>query len=335
MISAAHLGRLGRLAALAALAAVALFLPRVLSSFHLGLAMEILIFGLAAMSLDLLAHTGLVSLGHAAFFGGAAYVIGILMNSYHLDFPLTAIVALVAVTGLGALFGLFAVRASGVYFLMVTLALAQVVWGLAYRQSSITGGDNGLSGISRPMLGPISIATQPHYYYFVLAVVVVCALVLHRIVRSPFGLTLKGIRDSESRMKALGYNTFLHKYLVYILAAAFAGVAGILYAYYNSFINPDAVNLGQSATFVLMVILGGVGTLWGALVGAGIIDLLKNQVGLYTDRWPTIMGAVFVIVVLFARDGLFGSLPRAVAWVGRAAWNRRKEEAWIEGSFER
>lgn len=330
MIQRSRLGVVGLVSGLVALAVVALLLPAFLSSFHIGLAMEILIFGLAAMSLDLLAHTGLVSLGHAAFFGGAAYTVGILMNTYHLDFPITAIAAMVAATGLGALFGLLAVRTSGVYFLMVTLALAQVVWGLAYRQSSITGGDNGLSGISRPMLGPINIATQRHYYYFVLAVVVVCALILHRIVRSPFGLTLKGIRDSESRMKALGYNTFLHKYLAYVLAATFAGVAGILYAYYNSFINPDTVNLAQSATFVLMVILGGVGTLWGALVGAGIIDLLRNQVGLYTDRWPTIMGAVFVIVVLFARDGLLGSLPRAVAWVGRGRGRQQKEESWIE-----
>jgi branched-chain amino acid transport system permease protein len=328
-MKAHRLTRAADLLTLAIVATAALQLPTVLSSFHLGLAMEILIFGLAAMSLDLLAGTGLVSLGHAAFFGGAAYTIGILMNTYHLDFPLTAGAAVLAATALGAFFGLLAVRTSGVYFLMVTLALAQVVWGLAYRQSSITGGDNGLSGISRPMLGSISLATQTHYYYFVLGVVAISALVLHRIVHSPFGLTLKGIRDSESRMKALGYNTWLHKYLVYVLAAAFAGVAGALYAYYNSFINPDTVTLAQSATFVLMVILGGVGTLWGALIGAGIIDLLRNQLGLYTDRWPTVMGAVFVLVVLFARDGLLGSTPRAVAWIGRTA--RRRATAATPG----
>lgn len=300
--------------------AAALSLPQVVPLYFTHLVLLTMIYGLSAMSLDLLAgYTGLTSFGHAAYFGAAAYTAGILTTQHHVA-PGVAFVAGVGFAALlAAAYGLLATRAVGVYFLIITLALGMGTWGLAYRWSSVTGGDNGLPGIPPLDLGFAgSLASPRQYYYFVLVVFCAAAFLLYRLVRSPFGLSLRGIRESEGRMRMLGYNTWLHRYLAFVTAGAFAGLAGTLYAFYNRFVSPPDLHITASAEAVLMVILGGAGTLFGPVVGAGIVVFLRNLVSAYTQRWMLILGVVFVLTVLYAPQGVAGG-ARAL----RAGWQRR------------
>ncbi len=301
--------RLADAATVAGLAAAgAPFLP----SYPLTLLTQALIVAILAMSLDvLLGYTGLPSLGHAAYFGVAAYAVGILATEYQAGFwtCLLAGVLLAALTA--AVFGLLAIRAAGTYFLMITLALGMVVWGLAFRWVSLTKGDNGISGVPRPDLGlPWSLWSPLPFFYFALVAAALAAAALGLLVSSPFGLTLKGIRESESRMRTLGYNVWLHKYLAFVLAGTAAGFAGVLWAYYNGFVSPVDVQLVTSVEALLMVALGGPGTLAGPAAGAALIVFLKNFVSVYTKRWLLILGAVYIGVILFAPRGLAGALRR-------------------------
>jgi branched-chain amino acid transport system permease protein len=295
------------------LAVILLALPMALSSYQLGLLTKILIFALFAMSLDLLVgYAGLPSLGHAAYFGVGSYTVSLLtlrvVNNFWIDFPAGLLMA----TAVSAMFALLALRTHEAYFLMITLALAQVLWGIAFGWRSLTGGDDGLPGVPRPDLGlPWSLSDGIPFYYFVLVFFAVAATVLWSIVRSPFGFVLVGIRESEARMEVLGYNVWLYKYLAFILSGFFAGLAGNLFAYYNGFVSPTYLSVIFSATALLMVILGGAGTLFGPALGAAIIVYLENVISAYTERWLLILGMIYVLVTLFARDGLVGLLqPR-------------------------
>ena len=283
-------------------------LPYVLSSYDLGLVVEVLVFALFAMSLDLLiGYTGMASLGHAAYFGVAAYATGLL--SVKLGWSVWAVlpVSLAAAALTALLFGLLALRTRGSYFLMITLALSQVVWGLAFGWRSLTGGDDGLPDVPRPSLGPhLSFVTDRPFYYFVLLLVGVATVLLVAIVSSPFGYALRGIRESETRMLALGYNVKAYKLLAFVLAATFAGLAGSLYVYYTRFVSPDYLEVLRSAEVLLMVILGGAGTLIGPAIGAAIIVLLENVVSAYTERWLVVVGVIYILVALFAPNGLVG-----------------------------
>ena len=299
-----------RLAAIGAGALVLLLLPYFLPSYYLGLATKMLIFALFAMSLDLLlGYTGLVSLGHAAFFGVAAYTVGLLALRAEASVWLALPAGLLAAGVTAAFFGLLALRAHGSYFLMITLALAQVLWAIAFGWRSLTGGDDGLPNIPRPELPlPWSLADSMPYYYFVLLVVGAAAALLACIVQSPFGYALRGIRESESRMLALGYNVWRYKYLAYVLAGLFGGLAGCLYVYENRFVSPEYLHVVRSAEVLLMVILGGAGTLGGPAIGAGLIVLLENVISAYTERWLMVLGSIYVVVTLIAPRGLVGFL---------------------------
>jgi branched-chain amino acid transport system permease protein len=189
---------------------------------------------------------------------------------------------------------------------MITMAEGMLVWGLAYRWSSVTGAENGIRGIARPDFATL----YWQYYYLVLGVFVICAVLLSLVVRSPFGLVLKGIRESESRMRTLGYNVTLHKLLAFLVSGLFAAVAGLLFGWYNQFISPSAINITASTEGILMVVLGGPGTLLGPVLGAGVIVFVKNILSVYVTRWPSIMGLIFIAVVLFAQDGILGALRR-------------------------
>ncbi len=285
-------------------------LPPFLPAYPLTLLTQTLIYAIFAMSLDLLlGYTGLPSLGHAAYFGVAAYVVAIFTTEYRAGFWTCLFLALLAAMVTSALFGLVAIRALGVYFLMITLALGMVVWGLAFRWVSLTKGDNGISGVPRPILGlPWLWGDQTDFYYLTLLTFLLAFGSLLLIVRSPFGMSLRGIRESEGRMRSLGYNVWLHKYLAFILAGAFAGLAGVLWAYYNGFVSPVEVQLITSVETLLMVALGGPGTLVGPVLGAGAIVFLKNFVSVYTKRWLLILGGVYICVILFAPQGIVGAL---------------------------
>ena len=283
--------------------------PPFLSSFMLTLLTQALIWAMLAMSLDLmLGYTGLSSLGHAAYLGLGAYSVGILTTRYGANFWVTLAVGVLIAAGVAAIFGLIALRATAVYFLMITLALGMVVWGLAHRWVSLTQGDNGISGVPRPRGLPWNLADTLSFYYFVLAAFVVAFLVLWTVVRSPFGKTLVGIRESESRMRTLGYHVWLHKYVGFVIAGAVGGYAGVFWAYYHGFVSPSDAELATSVEILLMVALGGRGTLFGPALGSFVIVLLKNLVSVYTHRWLLILGAVYIGTIVYAPEGIVGML---------------------------
>jgi branched-chain amino acid transport system permease protein len=285
--------------------AVAAAMPLVLTNYQVGLATEILIFGVLAMSIDILAgFAGRTSLGHGAIFGVSTYVVVYATAQAGLS-PATAFaLGIVAATLVAAVFGLLAVRTSGVYFLLLTLALGMIVWGICLRWTQVTGGENGMRGDVRPEW----LLSHRAFYWAVLVVASLVSYAMWRFVRSPFGLTLLGIRDSESRMRSLGYNVSVHLFVGFAVSGFFAGIAGALYAMFNNFVSPSTVALAQSVEGVLMMIAGGVGTLFGGFVGAAAIIALENVVSAYTERWQMVLGVTFILIMIFTPEGIIGTL---------------------------
>jgi branched-chain amino acid transport system permease protein len=300
----------------AALSAVPLVIT---NEFYLNLASQILIYALLAVSCNLLlGYGGMVTLGHASFLGLASYAATLLLNAGFGQF-FSAILALVFSTLCGALFGVLALRASGIGFLMITLALGQIVWGIAYRANTITEGDNGLRYAARPAPFGIDITGAPAFYWFTLIVFAVALFFIWRVTRSPFGAALQGARDQPRRMRMLGHNVWLIQWAAFVLASFWGSVAGMLYVYYNLFISPHAISLQQSAEVLLMAILGGASTFTGPIVGAVIITLVKNVVSSYVDRWNTLLGAIFVVVILFMPFGIVPGVRQLWARFSRSA----------------
>ena len=285
--------------------AIATALPLVLSNYQVGLATEMLIFGMLAMSIDILAgFAGRTSLGHGAIFGVSAYVVVYASAQAGLPPAVAFVLGMAAATAVAIVFALLAVRTSGVYFLLLTLALGMIVWGICLRWTQVTGGENGMRGDVRPAF----LMAHRAFYWAVLAVTALVSYAMWRFVRSPFGLTLLGIRDSESRMKSLGYNVPLHLFVGFAVSGFFAGIAGALYAMFNNFVSPSTVALAQSVEGVLMMIAGGVGTLFGGFVGAAAIITLENVVSAYTERWQTVLGLTFIVIMICAPEGIIGTL---------------------------
>jgi len=284
--------------------------PLALASYPLGLLTKMLIFGIFAMSLNLvMGYGGLPSLGHSAYFGVGAYTVGLLALKVTANVWIDVGAGLLATTLTAAVFGVLALRAAGSYLLMITLALAQVLWGIAFGWRRLTGGDDGLPGVPRPADGlPWSLAGGTAFYYLVLVVFVATVALLALIVRSPFGRALVGIRESERRMEVLGYDTWLYKYVAFVIAGALAGVAGMLFVYFNGFVSPVYLGVVFSATVLIMVILGGAGTLLGPALGAVVIVFLENVVSTYTQHWLLVLGVIYVGVTMFAPHGLLGLL---------------------------
>ena len=286
---------------------VLLVLPSFLSPYLVTMVTKVLIFAIFAMSLDLiLGYTGLLSLGHAAYLGIAGYTAGILM--VHFGFDSLWVVMPLGVLSAGifaAIIGYVSLRVSGVYFLLVTLAFGQLLSVVAVKWRAMTGGTDGLVGITYPDLGLSGFTwTASSFYYLAFLAFVICFFLLHRITNSPFGRALVGIRENEPRMKCLGYNTWAHKYIAFIIAGLFAGVAGVLFAPLYKIMVPTHLGLTTSASVMLMVIIGGAGTLFGPAIGAALIVLLEHFASIYTpERWPLILGGVFVLCVLFMRGG--------------------------------
>jgi branched-chain amino acid transport system permease protein len=302
-----------RLPLLAVVAIVLVTGPLFLSSYWIGLLTQVAILAILAMSLDvLLGYTGLPSLGHAAFFGVAAYAVAVLSTTYRADFWVCIVAAILIGTAVAAAFGLIVSHVRDVYFLMITLALGMVLWGLSYRWIPVTGGDNGISGIPNLLVhAGIPLPGAAAFYYVTLFVLLASAALMALLVRSPFGLSLRGIRENEGRMKSLGFNTWLHCYLSFVIAGAFASVAGVMWAYYNGFVSPTYLDLTASSELFLMVTLGGPATLVGPVFGAGIIVLLKNVMSAYTARWLLILGIVYIVAILVAPKGLWNLGRRA------------------------
>lgn len=279
--------------------------PVLFPGYRTSLATEMLIFATLAMSIDILAgYAGRTPLCHGALFGVSTYVVVYFVSVAQGNAWLGVLLGVLAATGVAVIFALLAIRTSGVYFLLLTLALGMIIWGICLRWTSVTGGENGLRGTVRPEW----LASHEALYYFVLAVTALMTWAMWRFVSSPFGLTLKGIRESEVRMRTLGYNVPLHLFIGFTVSGFFAGLAGALYAFYNSFASPSTVALGQSVEGLLMAIIGGVGTLLGSLIGAALIIGLENIVSAYTERWSMVLGLMFVFAMILAPEGVLGKI---------------------------
>jgi branched-chain amino acid transport system permease protein len=295
------------------LVVVILFLlPAIVSKYYVGLAIQIFVMAIFAMSLNILVgHTGLPSLGHASYFGVAAYATGFLYFAGIKNFWFVTVFGM----GLGgltaAIFGLLAMRAKGPYFMLITMALSQVLWGIAFKWTSVTGGDDGLPGIGRPGIGMgIDLKPDPAFYYLVLVIFLIVSIALSIFLSSPFGHTLRGIRESESRMRALGYDVWFYKYMGFIFSGIFAGISGVLWVSYCGYVNPSNLGVDLSVKALLMLVLGGSGSLFGPAIGSGIIVLLENLVSGFTDRWSLVLGIVYVTVIMLFSEGIFSVFKR-------------------------
>jgi branched-chain amino acid transport system permease protein len=316
------------LVVVAALAALAIIVPNS-NSFLILLATRVLAFAILVMSVDLLlGYAGLPSLGQAANLAVGAYLTAILATKYQFglgyDFWLVVVGGILLGAALAAVFGLLAIRATGVYFLMITLALGQCVWGLAYRWNSLTNGDNGINLRQRPQFG-IDLANEVTFFYLVFGFFVVSLLLLYTLVRSPFGLSLAGIRERELRMRILGYNTWLHKYIAFIIAGAFGGLSGVLWAHTAGIVSPVNVELAFSVDALLMAVLGGSGTLVGGVIGAFIVFGLREYLSTLVPWWQYVLGGVYVLTILYLPTGLMG-IPERIRQRRARAGNREEEK---------
>jgi branched-chain amino acid transport system permease protein len=305
----------GTYAALLVLGLTAPFL-----GFYPVFVMKLLCFALFACAFNLLlGFTGLLSFGHAAFFGFSAYVTGWFIKSQGWTPELGLLAGMVVAAGLGAGVGLLAIRRQGIYFAMITLALAQMVFFICL-QAPFTGGEDGLQGVPRgALLGLLPLQDDLTLYYVVLAIFVACFLAIGRIVTSPFGQVLKMIRENEARAISLGYEVDRYKLLAFVLSAALSGLAGSLKTLVMGFATLSDVHWSMSGEVILMSLLGGVGTFFGPVLGAGIVIGLQNMLADKVGAWVTvIIGAIFVLCVLAFRKGIVGEL---------AAWRERRRSA--------
>jgi len=285
--------------------------PFVMGEYYINLASQIFIFAVFAASINLLlGYGGLPTLGHASYLGVAAYFSALLGLKLGISPLFAAPLALVGTTLMAAAFGLISLRATGLGFLMLTLALSQVLWGTAYRWVSMTDGDNGLRGLARPAPFGLALDQATAFYWFTLAVSVGAVWMMAVFVASPFGAVLRGTRDQPRRMSALGHNVWLVRWITFIYAGFWGAVSGLLFVYYHKYIHPVSLSLANSAEGLLAVIAGGSGTLAGPLVGAAIVMLLKNYVSGYVERWNMLLGFVFVVIVVFMPEGVVPGVKR-------------------------
>ncbi len=284
---------------------VAVALPRVLYSV---LALRIMLWALFAVSVDLLlGFGGMLSFGHAAFWGGAGYTAALLAKTFQLPFPIAALAGTLAAMALATPIGYLAIRRRGIYFAMVTLAFAQMLFYVVNEWRDVTGGENGVQAVPKLLPG-FSVSRTLDFYYAALPLILLGFFFAYRIVHSPFGHVLVSIRDNEARAQALGYPTQRYKLLAFVLSAGLAGLAGSLFAIGNSFASLELLHWTTSGTVVLMVVLGGMGTLWGGAIGAAIVLLMEDWLSGFTEASGVITGAVLVVIVLGFRRGLWPTL---------------------------
>jgi len=274
------------------------------NSYYVNIVSQILIYAILALGLNVLVgYAGLVSLGHAALFGVAGYAAGWLVANGWGHLP-AALVACLVILFTSAIMAWLSLRATGIYFLMITLAIGQILWGMAYRWINLTGGDNGINVPTRPAPFGLSLASAGPFYWFTLTVFLFAVTSMAVLIASPFGASLKATRDQPRRMTALGFNVWLIRFLAFVFSGFWSGVAGLLFCYYNEFVSPNVLALGSSAEALLMVISGGSGTLLGPVVGAALVVVMKNVASAYIERWNFVLGAIFVAIVIFMPEGL-------------------------------
>jgi branched-chain amino acid transport system permease protein len=293
-------------AALLTVVVLLTLMPTLLSSYNLTIVTRILIMALFAMAFNLVFGLGgMPSLGHAGFFGIGGYVIALGTTRWGWEFPTLALVVVALSLAVGFLFGVLSYRAAGVYHLLLTLALAQAIWGLAFQQIHITRGDHGITGLTRdtiPLVPPDNIS----FFYLVLACTLVSIALLRLFVSSPVGRCIVGCREASSRMAALGFRVAGYRIGAYVVSAVFSAIAGALFAYHQRIVSPEYLEWTLSATIFVITILGGANSFYGPALGATILILLEHYVSMQTARWMTVLGATYMIVILFFPNGLLG-----------------------------
>ena len=310
------MSRAGRRAALALLWLILLTMPFWMKALggYTELASRVVVMGLAAMALNfLLGFTGTLSFGHAAYFGVGAYGVGMTLKYLAPSTGLGMLVGVAAGTLAAALIGALIIRLRGVYFAMVTIAFGQVFYFVAFRWNSVTGGDDGLTGWHRQPLdfGWTHLDIQGHdkaFYYLALACFAVSVAAMALLLRSPFGRTLLAIRENERRARFLGIAVERHLWLSFVISCFFVSLAGTLYALLNNFTDPRALRWDMSGNFVMMAVLGGMRSFWGPLIGAAVFVVLQDYVSSHTENWMSVVGLIFVLVVLFFPRGVLGLL---------------------------
>ena len=296
--------------------AILLCLPKVLSIYGVTLLTEIFIYSIFSMSLNLLVgYLGYTSLGHATFFGVGGYALALLaLKAGIQNFFFCIAATLMVGAAFGFLLGLITMTVSGIYFLVITLATGQVFWAVVWSWRSFTGGDDGLSGISRPILFAFGhrwpFSNEITFYYLIFIFFILCLFLIYLIVKSPFGCALLGIRNNEMRMRALGYHTWRYKYFCYVMAGIFGSLAGALKVYQDCFINASSASITQSGLVLLMVVIGGSRVFLGPVIGAFVIQIIANIVSSYTEYWSTIMGVALILSVMFFPEGIAGYVVR-------------------------
>ncbi len=284
--------------------------------YYVNIASQILLYAIFALGVGVLVgYAGLVSLGHAGLFGVASYVTAYLLAAGHghmVAILSALVIGLVFTAGFAAL----SLRATGISFIMITLALGEILWGLAYRWISVTNGDNGINVATRPAPFGLPLSSARSFYDATLVVFLIAVAAVAIFVRSPLGAALCGTRDQPRRMNALGYHVWMIRFIAFMFSGLLTATAGILFVYYNQFISPQALALTSSAEALLMVISGGAGTLLGPVVGAALVVIVKNVVSAYVERWNFMLGAIFVAIVILMPEGL---APGAVR-LSRSAW---------------
>ena len=301
-------GKIGTIAAISIIGVFLIAIAPFVTGYVQSMIVKILIYGIFAVSLNLLwGYTGLFSLGHAAYFGVGGYVAGILAVRYGVhSFWILAPAGILSAGMVAAIFAFPALRVRGSYFLLVTLALGELLFSVAIKWRAVTGGSNGLAGIPYPDLNlPGITINSTSFYYLVLVGFAICLFVIYRIVKSPFGLSLRGIRGNPRRMSALGHHVFINKYLVFVIAGLFAGAAGVLFGPFSRIMAPPHLGIMTSTLVMLMVIIGSESLVFGPVTGAAIVVLLEHFASIYIpERWPLILGGIFIISVMFLPGGV-------------------------------
>jgi branched-chain amino acid transport system permease protein len=304
----------------AAVAAAVVLLAAVpwlgISEFQRSLLLEVMIFSILAMSLNLiLGYAGLVSFGHAAFFAVGSYAAGLSANHLSPEIWLSLPVGIAAGVVLAIPLGWLSIRLSGFYFLMITFAFAQMVYAVVYRWNWLTGGSDGLLIAGPTLLKSPVLQSRDQLYFFALVCFVGTFLLLHRIIAGPFGHVLVGIRENTRRMRALGYNVRAYKLAAFVIAAAFAALAGVINGQFSLFASPESAHWTLSASALVMVLIGGAGTRTGPIIGAAVVLLLQHWLSSYTQYWSLALGLLFILLITTAREGIHGLLLRASSLV--------------------
>ncbi|HET7912713.1 MAG TPA: branched-chain amino acid ABC transporter permease [Pseudolabrys sp.] len=299
--------------------------------YYVNVASQILFYAIFALGLNVLAgYGGLVSLGHAGLFGVTAYATGYMLQ-LGLGHSLAIVIGLVIGVAAMAIYAALSLRSTGIGFIMITLALGEILWGLAYRWISLTGGDNGLSLKTRPEPFGLSLADANTFYYATLIVFLLSLGAMAIFVRSPLGAALMGTRDQPRRMNALGYHVWAIRFYACLFSGLLTAVSAILFVYYTQFISPQTLALTSSAEVLLMVISGGAGTLLGPIVGSALVVVVKTVVSGFIERWNFLLGTIFVAIVILMPEGL---VPGSVR-LWRMAWRKRERRpAPVPGGAE-